>query len=108
MMQGANFLLLDEPTNNLDIPSSELLESALDDYDGTVLVISHDRYFLDNVVGRIVELENGVLTEYLGNYTYYVEEKARRARGEPAYVDDDEEEEEEYWERFEQRKGKRK
>lgn len=78
MLQGANFLLLDEPTNNLDIRSSEVLEAALEDYDGTVLVISHDRYFLDNIVDRIVELENGTLTEYLGNYTYYVEEKARR------------------------------
>jgi ATP-binding cassette, subfamily F, member 3 len=96
MMQGANFLLLDEPTNNLDIPSSELLENALADYDGTVLVISHDRYFLDNVVERIVELDtsSGALTEYLGNYTYYVEEKARRARGELPRTEDDEEEEE--------------
>ncbi len=97
MMQGANFLLLDEPTNNLDIPSSELLESALDDYDGTVLVISHDRYFLDNVVDRIVELDDGATTEYLGNYTYYVEEKARLARGQVSYVAEDEDaEEEEY------------
>ncbi|MBM3130478.1 MAG: ABC-F family ATP-binding cassette domain-containing protein [Chloroflexi bacterium] len=94
MMRGANFLLLDEPTNNLDIRSSEILEAALDGYDGTVLVISHDRYFLDNVVDRIVELDDGVMTEYLGNYTYYVEEKARRARGEPAYVSEDTEEEE--------------
>jgi ATP-binding cassette subfamily F protein 3 len=96
MMRGANFLLLDEPTNNLDIPSSEILEAALADYDGTVLVISHDRYFLDNVVDRIVALDDGGLTEYLGNYTYYVEEQARRARGEPAYVIEDEDEEEEY------------
>ncbi len=94
MMQGANFLLLDEPTNNLDIPSSEVLENALEDYDGTVLVISHDRYFLDNIVDRIVELENGTLTEYLGNYTYYVEEKARRARGEPLPLVNEEDEEE--------------
>jgi ATP-binding cassette, subfamily F, member 3 len=95
MMQSANFLLLDEPTNNLDIPSSEILENALGDYDGTVLVISHDRYFLDNVVDRIVELDEGRLTEYLGNYTYYVEEKARRARGEPLQVIDEENEDEE-------------
>ena len=95
MMQSANFLLLDEPTNNLDIPSSEILENALEDYDGTVLVISHDRYFLDNVVDRIVELDaaSGVLTEYLGNYTYYVEEKARRASGQPVIVVDEEDEE---------------
>ncbi len=90
MMSGANFLLLDEPTNNLDIPSSEVLEAALEDYDGTVLVISHDRYFLDNVATRIVELEQGVVAEYSGNYTYYVEEKARGARGEPAYVIEEE------------------
>jgi len=57
-----------------------------------VLVISHDRYFLDNIVDRIVELDGGVLTEYLGNYTYYVEEKARRARGESMIVEDEEEE----------------
>jgi ATP-binding cassette subfamily F protein 3 len=92
MMSGANLLLLDEPTNNLDIASCEVLENALDDYDGTVLVISHDRYFLDNIVDRIVELDGGVLTEYLGNYTYYVEEKARRARGESMIVEDEEEE----------------
>ncbi len=94
MMQSANFLLLDEPTNNLDIASSEVLEDALEDYDGTVLVISHDRYFLDNVVNRIVELDGGALTEYLGNYTYYLEEKARRARGEIAPSEDEEEEDE--------------
>jgi ATP-binding cassette subfamily F protein 3 len=96
MLSGANFLLLDEPTNNLDIPSSEVLEAALDEYDGTVLVISHDRYFLDNVVERIVELNAGTLTEYLGNYTYYLEEKARRARGEPTYSRDEEQDAEPY------------
>jgi ATP-binding cassette subfamily F protein 3 len=63
MMRRANFLLLDEPTNNLDIPSSEILEAALEDYDGTVLVISHDRYFLDNITDRIVELNEGNLTD---------------------------------------------
>ncbi len=94
MMAGANFLLLDEPTNNLDIASSEVLEDALTDYDGTVLVISHDRYFLDNIVDRIVELEDGQLTEYLGSYTYYVEEKARRARGESLQLVDEQDEDE--------------
>ncbi|HEX9076781.1 MAG TPA: ABC-F family ATP-binding cassette domain-containing protein [Anaerolineae bacterium] len=109
MMQGANFLLLDEPTNNLDIPSSEVLENALEDYDGTVLVISHDRYFLDNIVDRIVELDNGKLIEYLGNYTYYVEEKARRARGAPIQIIDEEDEDEEIeYERRLNRKTQRK
>jgi ATP-binding cassette subfamily F protein 3 len=79
MLSDANFLLLDEPTNNLDLPSCEVLESALDEFEGTVLVISHDRYFLDRVVDRIVELEEGALAEYPGDYTYYREEKARRA-----------------------------
>ena len=71
MLSDANFLLLDEPTNNLDIPSAEVLESALDEFDGTLLVISHDRYFLDRVVDRIVELEAGSLTNYHGGYSEY-------------------------------------
>ncbi|MGD9048066.1 MAG: ABC-F family ATP-binding cassette domain-containing protein, partial [Anaerolineae bacterium] len=74
MLSDANFLLLDEPTNNLDLPSCEVLENALDEFEGTVLVISHDRYLLDRVVEHIVELEEGALTEYPGDYTYYAEE----------------------------------
>jgi len=81
MLSDANFLLLDEPTNNLDLPSCEVLENALDEFEGTVLVISHDRYFLDRAVDRIVDLEDGSLSEYPGNYSYYAEERARR-RGE--------------------------
>jgi ATP-binding cassette subfamily F protein 3 len=83
MLSGANFLLLDEPTNNLDLPSCEILENALDEFEGTVLVISHDRYFLDRVVDRIVELDGGSLAEYPGDYTYYRQEKARRSRHHP-------------------------
>jgi ATP-binding cassette subfamily F protein 3 len=79
MLSDANLLVLDEPTNNLDLPSCEVLEQALDDFEGTVLVVSHDRYFLDRVVDRIVELDEGALEEYAGDYTYYAEEKARRA-----------------------------
>jgi ATP-binding cassette, subfamily F, member 3 len=75
MLSGANFLLLDEPTNHLDIASAEVLENALDDFEGTVLVISHDRYFLDRVVGRIVELDQGSLADYQGNYSDYQEKK---------------------------------
>ena len=77
MLSDANFLLLDEPTNNLDIPSAEVLENALADFEGTVFVISHDRYFLDRVVDRIVELDEGSLTEYLGSYSDYQVAKAR-------------------------------
>ena len=76
---GANFLLLDEPTNNLDIASAEILEDALDGLEGSVLAISHDRYFLDRVADRIVELEGGVLTEYAGGYSAFAERKGLAA-----------------------------
>jgi ATP-binding cassette subfamily F protein 3 len=71
VLSGANFLLLDEPTNNLDIASAEVLETALHDFNGTVLVISHDRYFLDQTVGRIFALEDGTITESIGGYSDY-------------------------------------
>ena len=71
VLSGANFLLLDEPTNNLDIASAEVLESALEDFEGTVLVISHDRYFLDRTVDRILLLDNGELLEFQGGYSDY-------------------------------------
>jgi ATP-binding cassette subfamily F protein 3 len=73
VLSGANFLLLDEPTNNLDIPSAEILENALEDFNGSVLVISHDRYFLDRTVDRIVLLKEGKAKEYFGTYTDYLE-----------------------------------
>ncbi len=71
VLSGANFLLLDEPTNNLDIASAEVLENALYDFNGTVLVISHDRYFLDRTVKRIFALEKGSITEHAGGYSDY-------------------------------------
>ena len=71
VLSGANFLLLDEPTNNLDIASAEVLENALNDFNGTVLVISHDRYFLDQTVNRIFALEDGTITESIGGYSDY-------------------------------------
>jgi len=77
MLSGANFLLLDEPTNNLDIRSAEVLEDTISDFNGTVLVISHDRYFLDRVATRIIELESGNLTEYAGSYSDYQATKER-------------------------------
>lgn len=69
ILSGANFLLLDEPTNNLDINSVEILEDALLEFGGTILAISHDRYFLDKVCGRTVTLQDGVLRDFPGNYT---------------------------------------
>jgi ATP-binding cassette subfamily F protein 3 len=75
VLSGANFLLLDEPTNNLDIQSAEVLEDALSEFDGTVLVISHDRYFLDRVVERILVVENGEILEFMGGYSEYLGNK---------------------------------
>jgi ATPase subunit of ABC transporter with duplicated ATPase domains len=75
VLQRPNLLLLDEPTNNLDIPAIEVLEETLNDFVGTVFVISHDRYFLDEVVDRIVELRDGHLSEYIGGYTDYLDER---------------------------------
>jgi ATP-binding cassette subfamily F protein 3 len=79
MLSDANFLLLDEPTNNLDLPSCEVLEQVLEEFEGTILVISHDRYFLNRIVDRIIEVEDGALTEYNGDYTYYAEQQAKKA-----------------------------
>ncbi|MBT6321078.1 MAG: ABC-F family ATP-binding cassette domain-containing protein [Anaerolineae bacterium] len=73
VLSGANFLLLDEPTNNLDIASAEMLEIALEDFVGTVLIISHDRYFLDRTVERLLVIEERDLARYLGGYSEYLE-----------------------------------
>jgi ATP-binding cassette subfamily F protein 3 len=78
VLSDANFLLLDEPTNNLDIASAEVLENVLNDFIGTVLVISHDRYFLDRTVERIMALEDGRLKEYIGGYSDYAEKTRKR------------------------------
>ena len=75
MLSKSNLLLLDEPTNHLDIVSREALEDAILSYDGTMIVISHDRYFLNKVINRILELKEDGTSEYLGNYSYYVEKK---------------------------------
>ncbi|MBC8587576.1 ribosomal protection-like ABC-F family protein [Paratissierella segnis] len=75
LLEGPDILLLDEPTNHLDMSSMSWLESYLTEYNGTVLIISHDRYFLDSVVNKIVEIENGTAKSYAGNYSSYVEEK---------------------------------
>ncbi len=75
MLSEANFLILDEPTNHLDIMSKEILEDALNAYTGTVLYVSHDRYFINKTASRILDLNRHVLTSYLGNYEYYLEKK---------------------------------
>jgi ATP-binding cassette subfamily F protein 3 len=75
MLQSANFLVLDEPTNHLDIPAKEMIEEAITHYLGTVVVISHDRYFISKIANRIIEIRDGELVSYSGNYHYYLEKK---------------------------------
>ena len=75
VLENPNLLLLDEPTNNLDIPSAEALEAALEGFEGAVVVVSHDRYFLDAVVDRVAAFEDGTVTESIGGYTDYVESR---------------------------------
>lgn len=75
MLSEANFLILDEPTNHLDITSKEILEQALNDYTGTILYVSHDRYFINQTASRILELINQTFVNYIGNYDYYLEKK---------------------------------
>ena len=83
LLQPANLLILDEPTNHLDIPAKEMLENALKNYDGTALIVSHDRYFISQVANKIVEIRDGELRLYRGDYHYYldkIEEEKERAR----------------------------
>ena len=79
MLSEANFLILDEPTNHLDMVSKEILEKALSQYTGTVLYVSHDRYFINKTATRILDLDHGGFVGYLGNYDYYLEKRAELA-----------------------------
>ena len=82
ILSDYNFLILDEPTNHLDMPSKEVLENALSSYEGTLLYVSHDRYFVNQTCTRILELSGEQFTEYLGNYDYYLEKKENMIRPE--------------------------
>jgi len=88
MLSNANFLILDEPTNHLDMVSKEILENALNSYTGTVLYVSHDRYFINTTATRIIELVGQTTVNYIGNYDYYIEKKdaltAAALAGKPA------------------------
>jgi ATP-binding cassette subfamily F protein 3 len=85
LLQPVNLLILDEPTNHLDIPAKEMLEEALQNYEGSAIIVSHDRFFLSQVANKIVEIRDGELRLYRGDYQYYLEkiaeekEKARLA-----------------------------
>lgn len=82
MLEGSNLLLLDEPTNHLDSSSREQLETTLENYDGTMLIISHDRYFINKLATRILALDKNGMTEYLGNYDYYLERTSENKKSE--------------------------
>ena len=81
MLSGANTLILDEPTNHLDIDSKEVFEEALLEFPGTAIIVSHDRYFLQRIPTRILELTHEGINEYLGKYDYYVEKKEQMGSG---------------------------
>jgi ATP-binding cassette subfamily F protein 3 len=75
LISSANFLIMDEPLNHLDMVSKQALELALTEYEGTLMLISHDRYFLDKIVNRVVEIRDGMCETYQGNYSYYMEKR---------------------------------
>ena len=77
LLQGSNLLILDEPTNHLDIKTKEIFQNALIDYVGTILIVSHDRYFLDDLVTKVIEVSNKHVKEYLGNYSYFIEKREK-------------------------------
>jgi len=79
MLLDTNFLILDEPTNHLDIRTKDVFQNALLNYSGTVAIVSHDRYFLDHLVNRVFELSDGRMTDYRGNYSYFIEKRAQMA-----------------------------
>ena len=83
LLSGANFLIMDEPTNHLDSYARDALEKALCAYEGTLMLVSHDRYFLDRIVSRVVEIRDGLVTGYLGNYSDYLEKREVNATAEP-------------------------
>ena len=85
MLSEANFLILDEPTNHLDITSKEILENVLNSYEGTIFYVSHDRYFINKTASRILDLERNNVTNYIGNYDYYMEKKNEVVLNESAF-----------------------
>ena len=89
MLSNSNFLILDEPTNHLDMVSKEILENALNQYTGTVLYVSHDRYFINETATRILDLQNHTFVNYIGNYDYYLEKNEELTKIYAASKDDE-------------------
>ena len=81
LLSDTNLLILDEPTNHLDLKTRDIFQNALLRYQGTILIVSHDRYFLDCLVGRVFELRDGVCHEYSGNYSYFIEKRREEQNG---------------------------
>ena len=108
MLSNANFLILDEPTNHLDITSKEILENALKNYSGTILYVSHDRYFINQTATRILDLSPTGITSYIGNYDYYIEQQlVSTARAEEkAVVVKEETENKKDWKRSKEEQAK--
>ncbi|MCG9966835.1 ABC-F family ATP-binding cassette domain-containing protein [Pelotomaculum terephthalicicum JT] len=112
MLRKANFLLLDEPTNHLDLPGKEALEDALAGYPGTILFVSHDRYFINKVASRVLELSHGSVNSYQGNYDYYQNKKPRlpgaAKSGPDRPADSEEKKQKQYLQKKEEDRQKRK
>ncbi len=89
MLEDANVLVLDEPTNHLDMRTKDLFQRALLEFDGTLVIVSHDRYFLDNLATRVVEIYDGELISYPGNYSWFIEKRRERIDSDPRYFEDD-------------------
>lgn len=112
MLQKANFLLLDEPTNHLDLPAKEVLEEALEGYPGTILFVSHDRYFINKIATRVLELSTNGVTSYPGNYDYYIFKKSEQRQQESSGagtepVKEESHEKKQYLQRKEEERQKR-
>src|SRR5438046_8603094 len=88
-LQGSNFLILDEPTNHLDLPSRQFLEEVLAEFEGTLLFVSHDRYFIDRLATKVWVIEDGILIPYLGNYTEYRTRKQALVLDVPSSIKND-------------------
>ncbi|MBA4424192.1 MAG: ABC transporter ATP-binding protein, partial [Syntrophus sp. (in: bacteria)] len=86
LLQDSNLLILDEPTNHLDLKTKEIFQSALMNYTGTVVIVSHDRFFLDRLVNRVIEIRDGRRHEYLGNYSYFIQKRSETAQADAGGV----------------------